>query len=251
MAELNPIGFRPGTSRLHRLDARFKIGALALVGMAASLAAPTGLILLSALILAAVLDVRLELGRLFAALNPFLIMLALVALVRAWMIPGDPIFSAGWFSLSRQGAVEGGVFVWRILMVVLGGALFTATTRSWAVRAAVAWCLRPLPGIPARRAATMMGLLVRFIPEILQQAAETRDAQRARGIEACCNPVRRLSVFSIGLMRRTLLRADRLTLAMEARCYTEARVDPPLEATGRDAACIAAVGLACLAAVLL
>ena len=250
MAELNPIGFRPGRSRLHRLDARVKIAALAMVGTATAAADPAGLSLLSILLIAGLVDVRLDLVRLMAATRTLMVMLVGVALLRAFFVPGDPLLRFGPLILSRQGAADGLGFAWRILLVVAGGALFTATTRIWAVRAAVAWVLVPFPGVPARRAATMMGLLVRFIPDILQQAIETRNAQRARGIEACRNPVRRLAVFTTGLMRRTLLRADRLTLAMAARAYSDTRVDPPLNAGGRDGMALAAIAAVCLIAAL-
>ena len=230
------------------MDVRVKIAVLALVGMAGAAAGPSGLALLSALVLAGVADVRLPLGRLIKAIWALLVMLVAVAMLRALYGPGDVLLQLGPLGFSRQGTAAGLLFVWRILLVVLAGALLTATTRTWAVRAAVAWALTPLPGVPARRVATMMGLLVRFIPDILQQAAETRDAQKARGIEACRNPVRRLAVFTTGLMRRTLLRADRLTLAMTARAYSDARVDPPLAATGRDGLALAALAALCLAA---
>lgn len=249
LAELNPIAFRPGRSRLHAADPRVKIAALAVFGVAAGAAGPAGLALLTLMAAAGMADARLDPLRLVRAARLLLAMLVAAALLRAFLVPGDPLWHVGPLSVSRQGAAGGVCLVWRIALVVAGGALLTATTRSWAVRAAVAWALRPLPGIPARRAATMMGLLVRFIPEVLQQAAETRDAQRSRGVEACRNPVRRLALFATGLMRQTLLRADRLTLAMAARGYTDARTDPALAARRRDGLLLAAVAAFCLAAI--
>ncbi len=78
----------------------------------------------------------------------------------------------------------------------------------------------------------MLGLVVRFMPVILEQAATTSDAQRARAGENRRNPIRRLTAFGIPLMRRTFETADNLAVAMEARCYSETRTDPRL-ATGR------------------
>jgi len=70
------------------------------------------------------------------------------------------------------------------------------------------------------------------MPVILEQAAKTSDAQRARAGENRRNPIRRLTAFGIPLMRRTFETADNLAVAMEARCYSETRTDPDL-ATGR------------------
>ncbi len=233
------------------MDARVKMAALAMVGIAAGAAGAPGLALMSVLVALGIRDVRLDTGGVLHATRLLAVMLGLAAVVRALSVSGEPLLGLGPLALSRQGAMEGLLFAWRILVVVLGGVLLTVSTRPWAVRAAVAWILGPLPLIPARRVATMMGLVVRFIPEILNQAGAVREAQRARGAEACGNPVRRLALFASALMRRTLLRADRLTSAMAARCYNEARIDPPLAATSVDMACLGAIGLVTLAAVLL
>lgn len=74
----------------------------------------------------------------------------------------------------------------------------------------------------------MLGLTIRFIPIILNQMRETADAQRARGIENRKNPVYRTVKFIIPLMRRTFEDADKLAVAMEARCWSENRTDPEL-----------------------
>jgi energy-coupling factor transporter transmembrane protein EcfT len=48
------------------------------------------------------------------------------------------------------------------------------------------------------------------------------------------NPVYRLIRLGIPLIRRTFERADKLAVAMEARCYNENRTDPELSATRID-----------------
>jgi len=74
-------------------------------------------------------------------------------------------------------------------------------------------------------------------PVILEQAARTSDAQRARAVENRRNPIRRMAVFGMPLMRRTLGTADNLAVAMEARCYSEKRTDPELK-TERGTGCL-------------
>jgi len=248
VAELSAIAFRPGSSRLHRLDPRFKIVILALTGAATASAAPVGLAILSALMLAGLRAARLPPRRLLADLRPLLIMLAAVAALRAFTIPGPPLWPP--LPASRPGLVQGAIFAWRVLVVVFGGILLSATTRTWALRAAVAWLLTPVPGVPARRVATMVGMVVRFIPEVLHQAALVREAQQARGIAACRNPLRRLYLWIAVLMRRTLLKSDHLALAMISRGYSENRADQPLAAGPGDAAVLALAAAASLAAVL-
>ncbi len=249
MAALNSIGFRAGTSRLHGCDPRVKLAMVALLGIAAAGAGPAGLLLLSAGLLAALADVGLSPVRLAADTWLVLAMLAMVALLRSLTVPGTPIAGLDPLPMSRQGLVLGLLFAWRVWLVVAGGILLMATTRTRALRAAVEWVLTPLPAAPAKRIALMMGLVVRFIPEILRQYGETRDAQRARGIDACRNPVRRLSSLTVGLMRRTLLQADRMALAMMARGYSESGGNPTrLVAAPGDAALLATAAAVCLAA---
>jgi energy-coupling factor transporter transmembrane protein EcfT len=80
----------------------------------------------------------------------------------------------------------------------------------------------------------MMGLVARFVPVILNQAKETVEAQRARCVENRRNPLDRLIRIGIPLIRRTFAQADKMAVAMEARCYVENRTDPELAAKRID-----------------
>ena len=137
-------------------------------------------------------------------------------------------------SVTREGLYEGALVCWRLVIVIMAGLTFVLTTRPSEIKAAVAWMLRPFPFVPAKRIATMMSLIVRFMPVIFQQAKETLDAQRARGVENRKNPVNRLVKLGIPILRRTFERADKLALAMEARCYSENRTDPRLASGIKD-----------------
>jgi len=84
---------------------------------------------------------------------------------------------------------------------------------------------------------------------IFQQAKETLDAQRARGVENRKNPVYRLVKLGIPVLRRTFERADKLASAMEARCYSENRTDSLLSSGVRD--WISLVGVVCLCLIII
>ncbi|PQP33481.1 energy-coupling factor transporter transmembrane protein EcfT, partial [Desulfobacteraceae bacterium SEEP-SAG9] len=88
--------------------------------------------------------------------------------------------------------------------------------------------------MPAKKVAVMMSLMMRFVPVIFNQAKETLDAQRARGVENRKNPVYRLTKFTVPLIRRTFENAEKLAVAMEARCYSDRRTDPELASTRKD-----------------
>ncbi len=252
MAELTPFGYRRGSSILHRIDPRFKLLFVALVGLACWRASFTGLALVTGLFALLAADARVRAGALLKSLRWVLLLLGLVFAARALSEGGEPLAAAWGVAVTRQGILSGLLVGWRLLLVVLAGVFLSATTRAAEVRAAVHWLLEPIPRVPAGRVATMMGLLLRFVPLVLEQAAENAAARRARGIEARKNPVYRLRMAVIPLLRKSFQRADHLALAMEARCYSEARAAAGgLSASRVDGVALALVGGVCLAAALL
>lgn len=234
MAELNAFSYRHGSSVLHGLDVRFKLICLVLISLASLKAAAWALFLLTLILMAMIVHMGLPLKSVAETLGYVGILLVFVFFARALSAPGIPIVEFKILSLTREGIYDGAMVCWRLVIVILAGLSFVATTRTSAIKAAVAWLLGPVPFIPAQRTATMMSLTLRFIPVIFEQAKETVDAQRARGVENRKNPIYRLRKLAIPLIRRTFERADKLAVAMEARCYSGNRTDPVLSANRKD-----------------
>ena len=245
MAELTALGFRPGSSIPHRLDARFKLASLALISIAALQADFRGLALLTIPAIAAIRHTRIPLRSIVSEMRYFAVLLLLVFIARALSTPGTPRFALIGISATREGLTAGALACWRLACVVLTGLVFITATRPSEIRGAVIRLLAPVPGIPERRVGTMFSLLVRFIPMIVDQARETADAQRARCIECHRNPVARVVKRAIALLRRIFEDADRLVVAMESRCYTEARTTPACSASRLDWTVLASVAAVC------
>lgn len=244
MVDLSAPACRPGGSVLHRLDPRLKLVLVACASAASLHGGVAGLVWVGGVLVAAgALCARLRPGAGGGGLRWLGLLLAFVLAARAVATDGAPVFSALGVTVTAEGLRDGAVVCLRLALAWLVGALLTATTRSSEVRAAVRWFLKPVPLVPADRVATMLGLLVRFVPLILEESARTAEAQRARAVEYRRNPVYRASRLAMALMRRVLTVADRLALAMEARCYTEARTAPALAAGRRDWLTFAAAGL--------
>jgi energy-coupling factor transporter transmembrane protein EcfT len=189
---------------------------------------------LTLVLVAALLHAQRSLKSIFKAFRYLIVLLAFIFFARALSVPGSAVIEFKAVSITREGIYHGAMVCWRLVIVVLTGLAFVSTTRPSEIKAAVEWLLNPFPFIPSKRIATMMSLVVRFIPVIFDQARETADAQRARGVDNRKNPVYRLQKLGIPLMRRTFERADKLAVAMEARCYSENRTDPGLRAGLRD-----------------
>jgi energy-coupling factor transporter transmembrane protein EcfT len=234
MAELTSFSFHPGPSVLHKLDVRFKILFLILISFSSLGGEFFGLGLLSALLTGLIIHSRPPLKSGIREIRFFLILLLLILMARMLTTPGAVLIEIKTVAITRQGMLSGLLVCWRLLIIALFGFLFMFSTPSGQIKSAVEWFLRPFGFIPAKHIATMMGLIVRFIPVILNQARETAEAQRARCLENRKNPLYRITRLAIPLIRRTFEQADRLIVAMEARGYSEKRSDPTLNANRID-----------------
>lgn len=234
MAGLTALGFVSGSSRLHRWDPRFKIVSLVLVSLASLGAGIPALSVACLLSLMILIRVGVPPGTQFKDLKPAVFLLLLIFLARALSTSGDPLFLLGLWPVSREGMVDGAAVCARLLLVLLAGVTVMASTRLSEIKSAAEWFLKPIPGVPEKRVGTMLSLIVRFLPHVLDQARETGEAQRARGIENRKNPFYRVIRFTIPVLRRTFLTADQLALAMEARCYTDNRTDAELKSNRSD-----------------
>jgi biotin transport system permease protein len=250
MAELSAFNFRPGSSVLHGLDVRFKLLFLVLISLTSLKAYPAALSVLTLMLAVALWHAQRSLKSILKAFRYVFVIFAFIFFARALSTPGSAVIEFKGVSMTREGFYDGAMVCWRLVIVVLTGLAFISTTRPSEIKAAVEWLLNPFPFIPSKRIATMMSLVVRFIPVIFDQARETADAQRARGVNNRKNPIYRLKKLGIPLMRRTFERADKLAVAMEARCYSENRTDPGLCARLRDWVVLFAVICLCMVIVL-
>jgi energy-coupling factor transporter transmembrane protein EcfT len=228
MAELTLFSYRHGHSLLHGIDVRFKILGLLLISMVSLNVRVLSLTILSALLVFFVVDCRLGFKSFFREIRYFLFLILIILLAHALSVKGTIVFRFYFLTVSIHGLYDGALICWRLFLVVLVGLLFVSTTRPSQIKAAVEWFLNPVPFVSGKRLATMLSLVMRFIPVILNQARETAEAQKARCVENRKNPIYRLKKIGFPLLRRTFENADRLIFAMQARCYNERRTDPDL-----------------------
>ena len=226
MAELSVFGYHSGSSWAHRLDIRFKLLFLVVISLSSVKAGLLGLLVLSLFLAGIMRDARLGFKTFFKEIRYILVLVAFVFAARTLAVPGEIVIQLKYISITREGLYQGLVVGWRLVTIVMLGLTFVATSRPSEIRAAVEWVLTPIPWIPAKKISTMIGLLTRFVPMILDQARETAEAQRARGIEKRKNPVYRIVKLGLPLIWRTFDSADRLVDAMEARCYHDNRTGP-------------------------
>ncbi len=253
MAVLSVTAYRPGRSTFHHMDARFKLISLVIVSLTCLKSDAYGLILLTTFAAVALMAASVSVTVLLRELKWMGFLLLLIILSRSAFNDGPVLITVPLvpLTLSPTGALQGGLIAWRLVIIVIGGVLLTTSTRSAEISAAVAWFLAPVPLVNGRRLGTMMGLILRFIPEIIRQAGRTGDALKARGIECRVNPVRRMVYTAIPLLRNIAVTGDNLAMAMEARGYTDDRTPPSFQAGRRNWTAFLLLSLLCTGALLL
>jgi len=226
--------YEPGKSLAHRLDPRTKLaGQFGFAIAAFGHGSPEAMALLTAVAIAAPASAGLSPFRALAAFRFVLVILVAAPLVAAATL-GPP-----WIDVADGAASALGSY--RVLLVLLVSAAYVASTPVRDSRTAIQWLL------PGRIGVTLgvgVGLVFRFFPVLLADLRSIRDAIAARGGDrgSFVDRARRVGVRGVD---RTFRRADRLAVALQARCFAWNPTLPTLSVGARDVPVLAlAVGLA-------
>jgi biotin transport system permease protein len=184
---------------LHRLSPRIKLLALAALGILLFLTQSL-LLLACANLVGAGLYFRagLPIGEALRRLRPILVSIAMLALFTALLSP-------------LHAAI---VVALRLTALALFAATVTATTSMAAFIDEITVLAMPLEKIGLLKAADIglaIGLVIRFVPEILDRYRAIREAHQARGIKV------RLATTIAPLIILTLRDADNIAAAIDAR----------------------------------
>lgn len=209
---LQVSAYIPGSSPVHVCDARVKI--VMLVGYTATL-----------------FCAQTWLGQLLlAAVFCFALMLSRVPVCRVLGM-GVPVYvlaaaTVMFASINAQVGFELGCFyAVRMILLVLASLVVVCTTTSTKLTGALCWFMRPLRlvRVPVDDIAMVFSLALRFIPLTAQELCLVHDAQYSRGAPFSSGGLfRRLAAWSsvfIPLFVNLFRRADKLSVAMDARCY--------------------------------
>lgn len=208
-------------SFLCRMDVRFKMACMAFLSIAVLGSDVSSLVFLSCLCLSLWSYLNLRFSDYFYSIRYLGFVLLIILAARSFTVSFSYPLDFTFISFDPYGATDGLIICWRLVILVFLGVLWISTTTSSGIRSAVEWFFKPFPGISGKKVATMISLTVRFLPEILQQAKLTSEAQHSRCIQNRKNPVYRAAKFSIPFLRRILKTADLLADAMESRCYSD------------------------------
>jgi energy-coupling factor transport system permease protein len=245
MALVVPFGnYVPGTSIVHKLDARIKLLIIAAYVFALfAVSGWVGLSVCTVLFVACYVLSGIPFKLAFRGLKPIFVLLIFTLLVNTLTFSAAPLGEAalvegtgpfsipesisliGTFGVKPMGALRGLYFVLRIMLLVCLTSLLTYTTSVVALTDGLVSLMRPLARlkVPTEDIATMFSIALRFIPITAEEAERIMVAQSARG--AVFNkggPFKRAKAWvpvMIPLFVSLFRRADELACAMETRCY--------------------------------
>lgn len=187
-------------SPIHRISAGVKLLVLLAVSILIFLSKPLWLLIAILLAIAALYRLaHLTLNTLASALRPLIFV-------------GAFIFA---FQLLLSGLTEAISIIVRIVSTILLASLVTLTTRFSDMLETITKIARPLAriGITPSKLALMISLTIRFIPILLHDANEVRQARLARG-------AKRLSVYGAGpLVVKTLRMTESIGDAIASRGF--------------------------------
>lgn len=250
------------SSVVHRLDPRTKI-LLSLAFIAIVLVAATWLQLAvcAAFTLAFFALARIPVTQALRSIAPMLVVVLLTAVFNMLFVQGGEVYLQWWvICISSDGLMRAAFMSVRLVLLLLGVSLLTLTTPNLDIAEALERLMSPLSKlrVPVHEMAMMMGIALRFLPQLADELAVIRRAQVARGARLAANPLKggvaSLSSLVVPLLASALRHADALSVAMEARCYHGAvgrtRLHP-LRFAPRDAvaAAIMALMLLCVCTV--
>lgn len=249
--------YLPGTSPVHGLDPRAKLGACVLA-MAATLSPGSawGAVWSWPLLALGLGASRVPAGLFLRGLRPFVWLFAFTLVLHGLTTPGRDLLGQVWpgwgLGFTREGLLQGGAVCVQLATAVGFSSLLTLTTSP----TDLVWGLERL-GSPLARLGVPVGefcvtalLALRFFPILYEEAERLTLALRARGIDpgegGFAARTRNVLPLLVPLFRQVFQRAETLALAMEMRGYRADRPRTSWRARGLGPREAAALGLAAL-----
>ena len=226
-----PAGqYIPGGSVIHRLDAGVKIACLFIL-MAALVMCSTVygyLVVLGMLAVIAGLS-KLPPAAVLSSIGRLRIFFILIFLMNALFYSAEgPLLSWGIISITQEGIKQGARVVFNVLCIMILANVLLGTTAPMDMTSGLGSLLKPLGllRIPVEDVAMIIGIAIRFIPALLEEALMIKKAQTARGARFESKKLREKALSFLPLLIPVFVsafrRADELSLAMEARGYRSA-----------------------------
>ena len=213
----------PGTSPVHRIDARAKILlTIAFIVMLFIADDIRGLCVGLAFTFITFIISRIPLKMMWKSLKTILVILIITSLLNLFFVhTGEPVFEWKFIKITDNGIQTAVFMVVRIACLIIGTSLLTYTTSPIDLTDAIERLLSPLKKIkvPVHELAMMMTIALRFIPTLIEETDKIMSAQKARGADmetgSIIKRAKALIPVLIPLFVSSFRHAEELALAME------------------------------------
>jgi energy-coupling factor transporter transmembrane protein EcfT len=219
--------YREGLSFGHRLDARVKILATAILSILIFQARGWEIFLLSAFLFTFCAVSRLKFSEVREALRPLAWFAILLFSLHLFFTDGAIVCQIPYLpvKITGEGFFRGLLISWQFLSLALSGVILTMTTSPSDLVHGLEQLLSPLKRlrIPVQDIAVMVSMALRFVPTLLEEYDRIKTAQMARCADVATGrydrKLKALAALLLPLMVSAFRRADDLAEAMEARGY--------------------------------
>ena len=218
--------YYPADSVLHKLDPRVKfIGTLLYIIALFLVKGVIGYAFMAAVLVGVIALSKVPLRIIIGGLKPVLVILFITVLFNLFLTPGEVLWHAGAFHITREGLRVAVRMAIRLTFLVTGSSLMTLTTTPNQLTDGMEKLFSPLKKIkvPVHEIAMMMSIALRFIPILMEETDKIKKAQIARGADfESGNFIKRTKAMVpllVPLFVSAFRRANDLAMAMEARCY--------------------------------
>lgn len=216
----------PTGSIVHKTDPRIKIGIVFIYIVFLFLFKSfLGYGLMFLFVIAATKISKIPVSLIVRGLKPLRWIILITFIINVLFTTGEPLFSIGFLTVSKDGVVIALRMAIRLSLLVLGTSLLTLTTSPVSLTDGIEGLLSPFKkvGFPAHELAMMITIALRFIPTLIDETDKILKAQMARGADFesgnVINRAKNMVPLIVPLLLNSINRADELSIAMEARCY--------------------------------
>lgn len=217
----------PRRSFIHSLDPRIKILFVVLLSLVILKAQAYAALLISLFLVFLLPASRIPARQILRSLKPVIPFLLLLFLLHLLLTEGEPVppFPPWRVTVTYTGLFKGIMVTWQFVLLIVSASFLTMATPPTELVSGLERLLRPfrIIGVPSHDVAVMVSVALRFVPTILEEIRNIREAQMARGADLKTGSLYRRIRATISLLTQLIgnafRRADELATAMEGRGY--------------------------------
>ena len=217
----------PLDTPIHRLDPRAKI--LAMLVALVAIFIPAGWYgygIIAVVILFVIYLSKIKLKVIFKAFKPMIFMMCFLLVINVLSVKeGTLLLDLGFLEIYSKAIIDTLYIIVRLLLMIMITTILTMTTKPLDLTLGIEYLLTPFKkiGVPAHEIAMIISIALRFIPTIIEETMRIMNSQKSRGVDfeegKLKEKISAIISLIVPLFSVSLLRADELANAMEARGY--------------------------------